>query len=107
MKEWVAFPGAVDEIDSNGVTKIALWRASATTHSGGLDGTPCFAYVTGDGRNVWVSQGRYVAVIDATTAPNCGGLPTEPHLLRPPLQRRRTGRDPQPGPVDRHSGSDL
>ncbi len=65
-KEWVAFPGAVDEIDSNGVTKIALWRASATTHSG-LDGTPCFAYVTGDGRNVWVSQGRYVAVIDATS----------------------------------------
>ncbi len=61
--EWIAFAGGVDEIDSSGVTKIALWRPSATTHTG-LDGTPCFSYVTGNGRNVWVSQGRDVAVID-------------------------------------------
>ena len=64
--EWVAYAGGVDEIDSSGATKITLWRPSATTHTG-LDGTPCFAYVTGDGRKVWVSQGRDVAVIDAAS----------------------------------------
>ena len=64
--EWVAYPGGVDEIDSSGATKISLWKASATTHSG-LDGTPCLAYVTGDGRTVWVSHGQNVAIIDATS----------------------------------------
>ena len=65
-REWVAYPGGVDEIDSSGATKISLWKASATTRSG-LDGTPCLAYVTGDGRNVWVSHGQNVAIIDATS----------------------------------------
>jgi class 3 adenylate cyclase len=62
--DWVAFAGGVDEIDSGGAHKIALWRPGATTHTS-LDGTLCFAYVTGNGRNVWVSEGRDVAVIDA------------------------------------------
>ncbi len=64
--EWVAFAGGVDEISSSGVTKVALWKPSATNRPG-LDATACFAYVTGDGRNVWMSQGRDVAVIDATS----------------------------------------
>ena len=63
--EWVAFGGGVDEITSSGAHKIALWGPSATNHAA-LSVTACFIYVTGDGRNVWVSQGRDVAVIDAS-----------------------------------------
>ncbi len=62
--DWVAFAGGVDEIDSSGAHEIALWGPGATTHPS-VSGTQCFAYVTGDGRSVWVSEGRDVAVIDA------------------------------------------
>ena len=64
--DWVAFAGGVDEIDSGGAHKITLWRPGATTHAS-ADGTACFAYVTGDGRSVWVSEGQNVAVIDAAS----------------------------------------
>ena len=64
--DWVAFAGGVDEIDSSGVHRVALWRPGATTHAS-VSGTQCFAYVTGDGRSVWVSEGRNVAVIDAAS----------------------------------------
>jgi hypothetical protein len=62
--EWVAFSGGVDEVDSNGVTKIALWSPPSLR---GTDGQPCFAYVTGDGRSVWVAEGQHVAVLDAAS----------------------------------------
>ena len=54
--EWVGFPGGVDEIDNNGVTGITLWKPYATR---------CFVFVTGDGRNIWVSEGQHVAVLSA------------------------------------------
>ena len=60
--DWVAFAGGVDEIDSTGVTKVALWRAAPQNGS-----VQCFVFVTGDGRHVWVSQGQHVAVLDATS----------------------------------------
>jgi class 3 adenylate cyclase len=56
--DWVAFAGGLDEIDSSGVTKIPLWRAPEGA-------VRCFAFVTGDGRHIWVAQGRHVAVLDA------------------------------------------
>jgi class 3 adenylate cyclase len=56
-KDWIAFPGGVDEVDSTGATKIALWRPD--------DLARCFAYVTGHGRTVWVSEGQNFAELDA------------------------------------------
>jgi class 3 adenylate cyclase len=59
--DWVAFAGGVDTIDSTGVNKILLWPASQR------GAVQCFVFVTGDGRHIWVSQGRHVAVLDATS----------------------------------------
>ena len=72
--DWVAFSGGVDEIDSNGVTKIPLWRAPQT------GSVQCFVFVTGDGRHIWVSQGPQVAVLDAASGNILRRLrlPTEP-----------------------------
>jgi hypothetical protein len=56
--DWVAFSGGLDEIEGSGVTKIPLWPAPQGP-------VQCFAFVTGDGRRIWVSQGRHVAVLDA------------------------------------------
>jgi class 3 adenylate cyclase len=116
--EWVAFAGGVDEIasspDGGGVTKISLWRPPNLR---GTDGQPCYAYVTGDGRNVWVSEGQNVAVVDAASGsvrrklllPAAAGAPpdgtcyglryTDGHLL--------AVQDPggSVGTVDLHSGS--
>ena len=51
--EWVGLPRRrVDEVDSNGVTKIPLWRPPSVRATSGA----CFVYVTGDGRSVWVSR---------------------------------------------------
>ena len=57
-REWVGFPGGVDEIDSSGVAKITLWRPPTYR---------CFVFVTGHGRSVWVSEGQNVAVLDAAS----------------------------------------
>ena len=57
-KDWIAFPGGVDEVDSTGATKIALWKPSAIR---------CFVYVTGDGRRLWVSEGQHVAMLDVAS----------------------------------------
>jgi len=61
-KEWVGIPGGVDEIDegadSNSAAKIALWPPHPPSSA-------CFTFVTGNGRNVWVSEGTNVAVLDA------------------------------------------
>ena len=66
--DWVAFAGGVDEVDSGsdggGVTKISLWSPPNVR---GTDGQPCYAFVTGDGRSVWVSEGQNVAVVDAAS----------------------------------------
>jgi hypothetical protein len=56
--DWVAFAGGLDEIDGTGVSEIPLWRAPQGS-------VQCFAFVTGDGRHIWVSQGRHVAILDA------------------------------------------
>lgn len=56
--DWVAFSGGLDEIDGSGVSEIPLWRAPQGS-------VQCFAFVTGDGRHIWVSQGRHVAMLDA------------------------------------------
>jgi hypothetical protein len=64
----LAFSGGVDEIDGasdgSGVTKLALW---SPPNLRGTDGQPCYAFVTGDGRSVWVSEGQNVAVLDAAS----------------------------------------
>lgn len=59
--DWVGFPGGVDQIDSSGAVKVALWSVPA-----GYQDT-CYTFVTGDGRTVWVSEGQDVAVIDAAS----------------------------------------
>ena len=59
--EWVGVPGGVDEIDSDGATKITLWKPPA-----GYQGA-CFTFVTGDGKSVWVSEGQDVAVLDTAS----------------------------------------
>jgi hypothetical protein len=62
--EWVGLAGgAVDKVDSNGVTKIPLWRPPSIR----ANQAPCFVYVTGDRRGVWVSQGQNVAVLSAAS----------------------------------------
>jgi hypothetical protein len=63
----------VDEVDSTGATRIALWKPSAIR---------CFAYVTGDGRRVWVSEGQNVAVLDGANGSVLRKLrlPAEPHI---------------------------
>ncbi len=72
-REWIGFPGGVDEIDSTGATKITLWRPHTPLR--------CFVFVTGDGRNVWVSEGQDVAVLDAASGSVLRKLrlPSEPH----------------------------
>jgi len=65
-REWVAFRGGVDEIDSSGGTPIPLWKPPGF-NGGASVAAPCYAFVTGNGRTVWVSEGRHVAVIDAAS----------------------------------------
>ena len=66
--EWVGLSGGVDEIDGSpdgsGVTKVPLWTPPGIRATGAQ---PCHVYVTGDGRTVWVAEGRHVAVIDAAS----------------------------------------
>ena len=107
-KDWIAFPGGVDEVDSTGATKIGLWKPSAIR---------CFAFVTGHGRSVWVAEGQDVAVLDRASGSVLRKLqlPAEPHT--PPGNTcyglRYTGgqllairnTDYSLGPVDLRSGS--
>ena len=66
--EWVVFPGGVDEFNSDGKTSIALWRAAQGTpmiNAGQTDA--CKPSITGNGKTVWMVEGRHLAVIDGTS----------------------------------------
>ncbi len=66
--EWVAYPGGVDEFNSDGKTSLALWRRAQGTeaiNAGSADA--CRPSITGNGKTVWVAEGRRFAVIDATS----------------------------------------
>jgi class 3 adenylate cyclase len=68
-KEWVTVPGGVDEIDNDGGTITRLWpraRAPAADNNPN-NGLVCTPSIAGAGRRVWVSEGRHVAVIDASS----------------------------------------
>ena len=66
--DWVGIPGGVDEIGSGGATSLHLWkRPPPSGGASGAGGSPCFSFVTGDGRSVWVAEGRHVAVLDAAS----------------------------------------
>jgi hypothetical protein len=68
-REWIAVPGGVDEIDNDGGTIIRLWpraRAPAADNNPN-NGLVCTPSIAGAEHRVWVSEGRHVAVIDASS----------------------------------------
>jgi hypothetical protein len=68
-REWIAVPGGVDEIDDDGGTVIRLWQRARppTVDNNPNNGLVCTPSIAGNGRRVWVSEGRHVAVIDASS----------------------------------------
>ena len=66
--DWVGIPGGVDELSSGGATPLRLWKPPPLSGgSAGAGGSPCYSFVTGDGRSVWVAEGTHVAVLDAAS----------------------------------------
>ena len=65
--EWVGILGGVDEIENGGVSRILLWKPPVILRGGNASGSPCFVYVTGHGRRVWVAEGQHLAVLDAAS----------------------------------------
>jgi class 3 adenylate cyclase len=66
--EWVAIPGGVDELNSDGKEDVTLWppsRGTSVLNAG--SGEACQPSVTGDGKTVWVAEGRHFAAIDAAS----------------------------------------
>ena len=81
--EWVAIPGGVDELNSDGKATIALWRPAQGGHGVNAGSAEaCQPSITGNGRSVWVAEGRHFGVIDAAsgsvlrklTLPGVGGV---------------------------------
>jgi serine/threonine-protein kinase len=60
------FGGAIDELTTSGATRVALWKPSVVPSVAGGPSI-CTAYVTGAGKDVWVSQGQHLAEIDGTS----------------------------------------
>jgi class 3 adenylate cyclase/tRNA A-37 threonylcarbamoyl transferase component Bud32/DNA-binding beta-propeller fold protein YncE len=83
--DYVALPGAVDQINNGGATKITLWAPVHLGHGGAPSSGygSCLSFVTGNGRTVWVSEGRHFAELDASgSVLRTSTLPAAPDALR-------------------------
>ena len=82
-KEWIGVPGGVAELNGDGSTTVRLWRRARAPK---IDNNPnnglvCTPSLAGSGTNVWVAEGRNIAVIDATNGNVLGKalLPAAPN----------------------------
>ena len=105
-REWVGFPGGVDEIDSSGVAKITLWRPPTYRLLCVRHGARSERVGVGRAKRRGARRGERERSSQAAAAGRAG-CPAGHYLLRPPLHGWSTARDSRLRLLDRNRRPEL